>query len=60
MMYWSSGKNSTGVLHCVLEFEMGAVATLTVVWVAIGVNMEIGSKLVVLLTMLGLYFLGFG
>ena len=47
MMYWSSGKNSTGVLHCVLEFEMGDVATLTVVWVAIGVNVEIGSKLLV-------------
>ena len=27
MMYWSSGKNSTGVLHCVLEFEVGDVTT---------------------------------
>ena len=47
MMYWSSGKNSTGVWHCVLEFERGDVATLTVVWVATGVNVEIGSKFLV-------------
>ena len=47
MMYWSSGKNSTGVLYCVLELEMGDVATLTAVWVATGVNVEIGSKLLV-------------